>query len=123
MELGTIIKNKATGERGIVVADIMDCCSEGELPIVYDGDTAFTGTRIDRLEIIGKYDGKADQEKCGAGKGSDCCIFLMVDKTGFCCERFGVFRNQLIFKSMNAQRHPKEVYPDCMNQGEPDGKR
>lgn len=114
--LGTKVRNTETGKHGVVVDDIMNCCSSDETPVVYEGETGFLGTDTNNLEDLGPENAQADLHKCGAGKGADCCIFLTGNADGPHCERFSSFRNHLIFKTMRAKRHPAEPWPECMNQ-------
>lgn len=116
MKTGTIVKNTETGQLGIVVQDSFGCCTPNELAVVYEGTTSFLGTDTGVLKEIGTYDATPDYERCGAGKGAACCIFLAVGVGGFCCERFSGLRDDLIFRDMKAKRNPPEPYPECMNQ-------
>lgn len=120
MDARTKVINKETGQRGVVVSDPWGCCLHNEVPVVWEGDTGFLGTFEDSLTIIGPENAKPVAKKCGAGS-SECCIFLTCGAGGFCCERFGSLRYALIGKEMNAKRHPTEMWPDCMNQGDIDG--
>ena len=115
MNIGTRIKDE-DGRLGIVVDNFMGACDQDEIPVVFDGVTYFEGVDEATLTDLGIPDHKPGHEKCGAGQGDDCCIFLTVGKDGLACERFGGLRNTLIFKTMSAKRHPAEPYPDCMSQ-------
>lgn len=114
MEIQTRVRRKSDGQLGVVVNDNFDCCLPTEVPVVYDGSTAFLGTDRANLEDLGPENANADLHRCGAGKGAECCRFLTVGAEGACCERFSPFRDSLIFKDMNAQRNPSEPYPKCM---------
>lgn len=113
---GLLVK-AADGRAGVTVDDLpgmLSCCSDDETPVVYDGSTGFQGTLTSTLEVIGEENAVADPVKCGAGRGAECCIFLVVGPKGFECERFGSLRNVLIFKDgMNAKRHPEKLFPFC----------
>ena len=116
LRIGTLVKNKDTGKTGVVVNDFLGCCSEGEEPIVYEGATSSLGTSLENLEILGLENAQADPQKCGAGQGEKCCMFLVFDTAnGFECQRFGHMRNKLIFRkeSLTAKREPTELFPDC----------
>ena len=111
----TIVRRKSNGALGVVVQDRFNCCTPSEVPIVYHGTTLFLGTEIDDLEEVGPENAVADFRKCGAGQGAECCVFLTGGAKGADCERFGTFRDTLLFKSnMNAKRNPAEPYPECM---------
>lgn len=114
--VGKKVKNVKTNLVGVVVSDPYGCCDSHEVPVVYEGTTAFLGTDINILKELEDESPKADLIGCGAGKGKDCCIFLTVGKDGPECQRFTSLRNTLIFKKekMNAQREPTEMYPKCM---------
>jgi hypothetical protein len=113
----TVVKNRETGKFGVVVSDLpayLSVLGPGEVSVVYDGSTVADGTDPESLEIIGPENAVADLQKCGAGKGADCCIFLVLDgKKGFECQRFGEMRWTLVFREMNAKREPKELFPRC----------
>ncbi len=114
MNIGTRVRNKQTNKFGHIIADQFGCCGETEELVVYD-DSSF-GLGTDR-ELLIKASGAShvpDMQKCGAGKGKECCIFLTVGVDGPCCERFTPLRNALIFKKMTAERDPEEPYPKCM---------
>ena len=85
----------------------------GEVSVVFDGETASCGTDWQKLEIIGQENAVADKDKCGAGKGEDCCIFLTAGGNGFECARFGDLHWDLQFRIMNAKRHPDKLFPNC----------
>lgn len=56
----------------------------------------------------------ADFIACGAGRGAECCKFLVLGTSGAECARFSFLDNHLRNrKDMNAQRIPEEKYPDC----------
>mgnify|MGYP001560372332 FL=1 len=114
----TVFRNKKSGSVGVVCPDLggmLSCCNDDEVPVVYEGTTASCGTIFDQLEIVGPENALADREKCGAGKGKDCCIFLAVGANGFECQRFGNLRWDLVFRksAMNAKREPIEMFPNC----------
>ena len=112
--MGTLVRNKNTKVVGVVVDDPFNCCSEKEVPVLYEGVTFSSGTFPENLEIIGQENAQADLEKCGAGQGENCCIFLVIGETGPECERFGSLRTSLIFKEgMVAKREPAQLFPNC----------
>ena len=115
IELKTVVEN-AQGRRGVVVSDLLGCCSDDETPVVYDKESGFMGTMTSDLRIIGPENAVPEPKRCGMGKGHECCIFLVVGANGFECERFGSLRYTLIFRKddMNAQREPTELFPGCM---------
>jgi len=115
MEIGTRVKNTETGKMGVVVSDPYGCCADFEVPIVYDGETSFSGTDKKILEDLGPEDAKPDMKKCGAGRQEECCIFLTMGGNGWECQRHGSLRNTLIFQKskMTAKREPSEPYPKC----------
>ena len=111
-QIGVVVKNK-DGHLGVVITDSFGCCGDDEIPVVYDGINYYSGTDYRELEVVGPENAKADPEKCGAGTGEQCCIFLVVGSEGFECQRFGSMRNTLIFREMKAKRHPTQLYPYC----------
>jgi hypothetical protein len=114
MNIQTVVRNMKDGRLGVVVYDNYGCCSEDEVPVVYDGTTYFSGTDRNLLEVVGPENAVAEPKKCGAGRGAECCKFLVMGPGGFECQRFGEMRDALIFKSdMTAQRQPAELYPMC----------
>jgi hypothetical protein len=108
------VQNTQTGQYGHVVDDIMGCCSEDEVPVVYDEATAFEGTDKTLLVSVPEIEPEPDLIRCGAGQGEECCIFLTVGGEGPCCERFTRLRNALLSRNMNAKRNPPEPWPECM---------
>lgn len=113
-KLGTIVET-SEGLRGVVVGDMMNCCSEDETPVVFYGATGFEGTPTDMLREVGPENAVADLEKCGARQGAKCCRFLTVGAKGPRCERHSTLRYSLIFKEMNAKRHPVKAFPLCQD--------
>lgn len=103
------------GRRGVTCPDFMTCCEEWETPVVFEGESAFTGVSTEELTVIGDENAKADLHKCGAGRGRACCIFLTVGPKGPDCERFSEMRFRLIFRkdTMTAQAEPSEPFPAC----------
>ena len=108
------VRSKETGEMGFVINDSFGCCSPNEDLVVYDGTNTGWGTDQRLLEVVEFEKPIPDPVKCGAGKGAECCIFITAGPTGFECERFTGLRDSLIFKTMRAERDPKEPYPLCM---------
>ena len=55
-------------------------------------------------------------DRCGIGRGSECCIFLTAGADGFACARHGPWDGELRQRraTMNAQRMPDDSYPSCM---------
>jgi hypothetical protein len=51
-------------------------------------------------------------EKCGIGRGAECCIFLTIG-SGFECQRHGELRDYLMSRVMSAKRNPIEPFPHC----------
>jgi len=114
MKVGTAVLNKETGIKGHVIIDSFRCCLDKEELVVYENTNCGLGTNRNLLEVITEEPHIPDIEKCGAGKGEECCIFITVSGKGFMCERFSELRDSLIFKTMNAKRDPIEPYPECM---------
>jgi hypothetical protein len=112
-----MVRNTETGERGVVVNDfpgMLRVCDHTEIPVVYEGSSGFFGTDYQKLEYIGFEEAVPDLQRCGAGKGEECCKFLTAGPGGLVCERFGQFRNTLLFKNdMTAKREPVELFPAC----------
>ena len=115
LSIQKLVVHKPTGKLGVTVTDLMNCCSDDETPVVFEGETAFEGTPTNELEVIGSENAVADPMKCGSGRGGECCIFLTHGPRGFVCERFGPMRYELIFKKekMNAKREPAALFPAC----------
>ena len=115
----TLVKNKNDGRIGVVVSEpSWETCVVGEFPVVYEGETVPLATFAEDLEVIGLENAIADMEKCGAGKGEECCMFLVFGggSSGFQCGRFkDGLRWTLIARKekMKAKRHPTEMYPKC----------
>ena len=112
------VKNTKTNMVGTTCPDMsgmLACNGPGEVSVVYDGDGYANGTQETVLEVIGPENAVPLAEKCGAGKGEECCIFLVMGAKGFECERFGSLRWDLMFRSrsMSAKREPKEPFPHC----------
>ena len=114
MKTGIRVKNTETGKFGHIINDSFGCCDNTEELVVYDNTTYGSGTNRELLEEISETLSIPDFTKCGAGQGADCCIFITVGSDGLTCERFTSLRDSLIFKTMNAKRHPEEPYPQCM---------
>ena len=116
MKPETVVRNKITGVKGVVVTDPFGTCSSDEVPVCYEGASDFLGTPIAEIEEIGPENAVIDDpKKCGAGRGAECCIFLVAGKNGFQCQRYGEMRYSLISRKrkMIAQREPTELYPKC----------
>jgi len=114
MKTGTRVLNTESGKIGHVINDSFRCCGDNETLIVYEGTSCGFGTDQSLLEETEQIEHIPDLEKCGAGRGGECCIFLTVSGDGPCCERFTSLRDNLIFKTMTAKRDPPEPYPLCM---------
>jgi hypothetical protein len=111
-----IVKNKKTGSMGVTCHDlpgILSCNGPDEVSVVYNGTSYAIGTDYQTLEIVGSENAVADFHKCGAGRGKDACIFLTAGSNGAECQRFGDLRWNLIFRTMNAKRHPEKPFPEC----------
>lgn len=106
------------GREGITVPDLagfMAVCTEDETPVIWALEPSHSvGTKTELLSVIGPEAAKPVPEKCGAGRGIECCKFLLCGPDGFECGRFGSLRYTLMFREMNAQREPTEPFPDCM---------
>lgn len=111
-----VVRNKKTGFIGVTCRDLpglLSCNGQDEVSVVYDGTTFASGTDYRLLEIVGSENAVADINKCGAGKGEEACIFLVVGSDGAKCERFGDMRWDIIFRTMRAKRHPEKLFPKC----------
>lgn len=110
MEPKTIVINK-DGVKGVVIKDSFNSCSSEEVIVIFEGEKYPEQMFTRDLEIIGIENAVADKKKCGAYKGSDCCIFLTPNG----CQRTGDLRNTQISQkdTMKAQREPLELYPNC----------
>lgn len=113
MKTGTRVMNKE-GQMGHVINDSFRCCGDNEVLVVYDGTNTGLGTDEGSLEEVEQAILIPDIEKCGGGRGKECCIFLTMSGDGPCCEKFTPLRDSLIFKTMSAKRNPIEPYPKCM---------
>lgn len=112
----TVVRNKKSGSTGVVCPDLggmLSCCADDEVPVVYEGASAFCGTPFDQLEVIGPENAVADLRKCGAGQEEKCCIFLTMGASGPECQRFGNLRWNLVFRKMSVKREPAELFPSC----------
>ena len=112
---GKIVKNKKTRDIGFTVSDRFRLASSTEAMVNFEGSTTEVSIDFKDLEIIHPEMPNPDPDKCGMGKGEECCIFLTVAQNGFRCERFTGSRRSIINRKheMGAQRHPVEMYPDC----------
>ena len=115
MKIQTVVRYLESGKKGVVVSDPFGSCSPDEVPVVFQGHTASMGIPLDELEVIGPENAIADPERCGAGKGDQCCIFLVWGGNDWECCRFGPLRYSIIFRKekMGAKRHPIDLYPNC----------
>lgn len=114
MIVKTRVKRISDGKLGVVVNDPFGCCSEDEVPVIFDGVSYFEGTPEYALENVDYVITTPEHKKCGAGLEAECCIYLTCGPSGFVCERFGSLHYTLQFKTMVAKRHPVEPYPECM---------
>ena len=111
----TLVRHIPTGKIGVVVSDFMACCTDSEVPVVFDGTNSFAGTLEGDLKVLGPEQAIPDFKRCGGGQGARCCRFLVAGARGLECERFGHLRYMLIFKrDMTAQRDPTALYPSCL---------
>ena len=115
-EVGIVVKDTRDGDQGVVVLDGFGACAPGEVPVVFEGNTFFTGVHHSVLEVIGPENAVPDKERCGAGRGEECCRWLMMGEGGFICGRHHRMRDAIIFRAhtMGAKRNPTEAYPNCM---------
>ena len=110
-----VVRNKETGVIGVTCQDMpgpFSCNGPDEVSVVYDGTTVASGTDYRVLEIVGQENAVAGLNKCGAGKGEEACIFLVVGPNAE-CQRFGDSRWDLVFRTMRAKRHPEKLFPKC----------
>jgi len=111
-----IVKNNKTGSIGVTCSDLpgpLSCNGPDEVSVVYEGTTCASGTDYRELVIVGPENAVADLHKCGAGRGEEACIFLVVGSNGAGCQRFGNLRWDLVFRTMSAKRHPDKLFPKC----------
>lgn len=110
-----IVVNLEGDKRGVTTVDFMSCCHPDETPVVWEGNGFSTGTWTNQLKVIGPEKAVGDPDRCGAGRGEQCCIFLICGAQGFECARFSSMRVPLIFRrdKMTAKRQPTESYPNC----------
>ncbi len=113
-----IVQHKKTRNIGVTCKNLhgtMGHFGPDEVPVVYSGSTVANAVDWKNLEILGPENAIADVEKCGAGKGEQCCIFLSINAGKPKCQRFGDLRWYLIFNTrhMTAKRHPGEIFPGC----------
>ena len=111
-----VVRNKATGSIGITCWDLpepLSCIGPDQVSVVYNNTTVSVRTDYRKLQIIGPENAVADLDKCGAGKGEETCIFLVIGHNGAECQRFGSLRWDLIFRTMNVKRHPEKLFPKC----------
>lgn len=113
-KIGTRVRNIKDNREGVVVFDPWACCTDEEIPVVYDNQEGFLGTLIGDLKDLGPENAVPEPDRCGAGRGADCCIFLVCGANGFECQRHGSMRYSLIFKTMTAKRSPTAPFPKCM---------
>ncbi len=114
----TVVRHVPTGKIGVVIQEPFEpfgsCDPEQEAPVVFDGTTSWCAVSLTELEKIGPEQAIADWEKCGAGNGRECCMFLAGSPTGgLKCQRFGPLRWVILFTPMGAKRHPRALYTAC----------
>lgn len=119
LKVGRTIVRSEDGTLGMASLDLpgmLSCGAPGEVAIRFEGSTAVFNRPPDGLELVDEVDPIPDPEKCGMGKGPDCCIFLVAGAGGFECARNGPnhFNLQWRKNKMTAQREPTAVYPNCM---------
>jgi len=115
----TLVKRKNDEDEkiGVVVNGLpapLGILEEGDVAVVFDGVTHEEAVPESDLEVIGPEKITIeDPKKCGVGMGAECCIFIAMGGNGFECQRFGEMRYTLMFRTMNAKRHPGGMYPRC----------
>jgi len=111
----TIVKNKKTKIKGVVIEDSYGICGLSTALVIYENTNWPVETDVKNLKVIGLENAKADFKKCGRGKGKEACIFLFFDGKRFECQRFGPMRDAILAlkKKMTAKREPLELYPNC----------
>lgn len=119
-DLGHIVLNATTGKKGLVVPDFMSTCASWEVPVLYEGTTSFCGTNKEELEDLGPENPVPSFQKCGGGKGANCCMFLVAGGK-LMCARATEMRYDIIFKASgpgwSAKRHPVSLFPKCQLNG------
>lgn len=117
MKPGDIVRHKS-GKIGVICHDLpgyLRCGLPGDTTIQFEGDSHVTELPPIEFETIGKESAVPNLKGCGAGRGAECCIFLVVNGPKLECQRHGPMRFDLLFKSrMVSDRRPVELYPDCM---------
>lgn len=70
------------------------------------------------LELIVKEEVKANFYKCGAGRKSECCAYLLGGPKGAECGREQTIKthieNRVAARDMVSRRLPTEPFPECM---------
>jgi len=113
MKEQTVVREKKTGELGVVIKDNFNLCSAGEIIVVFQGHSYGETTAIEELEVVGPENAQANFRQCGAGMGEKCCKFFVVVDGSPVCQRFGALRDSLIEIEMTSKRMPSEPYPKC----------
>ena len=125
IKLGVVVKHIETGKKGVISTGGHYFPGEG-VAVVYEGNTSFVMTTEDRLEVLREENAIPNIHKCGAGRGAECCIFLLVGGDGIECSRFAKERDAVIAMfnkpGHSAARHPTQMYPACMTHPGKDGK-
>lgn len=113
MQPGLVVRYE--GRTGVTVPDFMNCCSDEETPVIFEGQNSFQGVDTTLLEFVHDERPIANPDKCGAGKGAACCIFLTASARGCECVRHQSFRYtmQARAEKMHAKRQPVRLFPAC----------
>ncbi|NTU98584.1 hypothetical protein HGA64_01070 [Candidatus Falkowbacteria bacterium] len=118
MNSKTIVRRKSDGLQGVVCFDEEKRQRpEGVVTVVYEGRSSVDVVKVDEVEEIGQENAVPCFNKCGAGRGASCCIFLVGEAGDLKCARHSEFRQILIARSRkpssHAKRLPVEMYPNC----------
>lgn len=116
---GDVVRNTSTHQIGVVVDDlpgILQLCANDEVLVVYDGRDCGCATKKVRLRRIGIYDTiVSDPRKCGVGKITKTCKYIVGSNGEFECTRFSSSRNNLLATAMNACGAPEHLFPRCQD--------
>jgi hypothetical protein len=118
-----LVEEINTGRKAMTMPTISMLLSDGDsdTSIVFDGRSGSATLNCfadgaKQFKIVGPDPAVADLQKCGAGKGADCCKFLVAGVNGVECARFGTMHYDLVFRTMNAKREPTKFYPACQTE-------
>jgi|GEM_PF-1613662 len=111
-----IVKEISTGKIGVIMPQSQFFPEDGPHRVCFvEGRGTNSYESDDEFEVIGKEAPIANMQKCGAGKGEKCCIFMTMSGKDLICNRFTSMDETLRFHKaeMSAKREPHELFPDC----------